>query len=82
MAAPWWNQVQDHSRARAALGCAPRQQQVVPVMSGFSLLHLVSRSQPGALRPCGRPSGLWPRLECCCCVSMTSAAFSFRFFVR
>ncbi|TNM91750.1 hypothetical protein fugu_020130 [Takifugu bimaculatus] len=27
------------------------------VMSGFSLLHLVSRSQPGALRPCGRPSG-------------------------
>lgn len=48
------------------------------VMSGFSLLHLVSRSQPGALRPHGHPSGLWPCLECCCCVSMTSAAFSFR----
>lgn len=29
-------------------------------MSGFNLLHLVTKSQPVALRPCGLPSG--PRL--------------------
>lgn len=44
-------------------------------MSAFSLLHLVSKSPPGAVRPCGRPSGLWLSLECFCCVSMTSATF-------
>ena len=36
------------------------------VMSGFSLLHLVSKSQPGALSPHRRLTGL-------CCVSMSSA---------